>query len=174
MGWKNVKTHYRIGHLVHQREDGAIAIGSPYISDIIVVAADGRSLLKEYDRGGNDDLARYQAEMQADLETLHRLVTTPDTFEKSVPVYTYDGATIEETACEEPGWPNCTHDGRLMYENMFSTDRAKVIGWAKTNAECGVRGMERLVADLEEKLIAYRAELARHRANLEQLKRDHP
>ena len=40
MGWKNVKEHYRIKHIVCTTQDG-IAIGSPFIQDIIVIGHDG-------------------------------------------------------------------------------------------------------------------------------------
>lgn len=40
MSWKNVKEHYRIGHIVQIRE-GKMRIGSPYVSDLLSVSFDG-------------------------------------------------------------------------------------------------------------------------------------
>jgi len=40
MGWKNLKEHFRIGHIVQCR-DGVILIGSGYVSDLIKVSLDG-------------------------------------------------------------------------------------------------------------------------------------
>lgn len=37
MGWKNVKEHYRIGHIVHVK-DGKICIGFPHITDIMEIS----------------------------------------------------------------------------------------------------------------------------------------
>lgn len=136
MGWKNVKEHYRIVHQVRVEEKG-ICIGSPYISDIIVIGLDG--VLKKRDDGhANSNLKRYMQEFDADPEKLNRLVTTPDTFTNSVVVYTYEGSKIIEKLCETPGWPNVTHDGLMMYDNTFSTDRSKVVEFALSNAQAGV------------------------------------
>ena len=82
MGWKNVKDHYRIGHIVQIKKVGgdhgdvaknAICIGSPYIHDLIVVSLDG-DILKRYSDHGNDDLTRYMQEMEADPGVLRQLV----------------------------------------------------------------------------------------------------
>jgi hypothetical protein len=162
MGWKNVKEHYRIGHIVQVTEKG-ICIGSPYIHDLLVIGLDG-AIVKPYTtKGVNEDLERYQKEMDHDMGKLRELVVNHDTFEKSIPVYTYDKGDILEKQCEEPKWPNVTHDGLLMYDNAFSTDKAKVVKWAKENAKlwletCGARleekraevlKWERMLADAE-------------------------
>lgn len=135
MGWKNVKEHYRIGHIVHVTDEG-ICIGSPYISDLIVIGLDGklikkRSLISDSD---SDNLGRYLREMNSDLLMLESLVKSKDKFDKSITVYTYDGGEIIEKQCEILGWPNVTHDGELMYENRFSTDRSVVVEIAKRSA----------------------------------------
>ncbi|WP_126223317.1 hypothetical protein [Burkholderia ambifaria] len=158
MGWKNVKEHYRITqHIVHVTSDG-ICIGSGFIPDIIIIDLEGK-LVKRYDRGLGE-LMRYEQEMAADPETLTRLVTTPDHFGESVAVYTYRGADILEKQCEKPGWPNVTHDGELMCENMFSTDKQKVIGWAKHYASSGVAHFHRDIAEVEKQLQILKARLA--------------
>lgn len=134
MGWKNVKEHYRIGHQVQVTEHG-ICIGSPYIHGLLVIALDGTRIVKPYvDRGANENLWRYQKEMDADMGKLWELVNNPDTFEKSLPVFTYKGGQIIEKQCEEYGWPNVTHDGDLMYENTHSKDKAMAVKWAKESA----------------------------------------
>lgn len=157
MGWKNVKDHYRIVHQVQVTEAG-ICIGSPYIHDIIVVSLDGR-IVKEDDRTLNGDLMRYQKEMKSDLGQLKELVISPDTFAASLPVYTYEGAKILEKQCEEPDWPNVTHDGLMMYENTFSTDRAKVVEWAKRNCLARIDSDRRYISEQEERLSSLRVRL---------------
>ncbi len=155
MGWKTVKEHYRIGHIVQVASEG-VCIGSSYIHDLIIIGFDG-NFIKKDDGYANDDLARYQREMLADMPKLKELIDTPDTFEKSIAIWTYNGAEIIKKQCEIPEWPNVTHDGQLIYGNMFSTDRSKVVGWAKENAESHRRLVgERLkeahqrVAEIEE------------------------
>lgn len=136
MGWKLLKERYRIGHIVQIRE-GALCIGSPYIHDLIKIV-DGKPTWGNLGPSKNDDLARYFDEMSADINSLHRIIDEPDWFDVFTPVYTWDGGEIIEKLCEEHGWPNVTHDGQLMYENSFSTDRAKVVEWAKESARYSV------------------------------------
>ena len=132
MGWKSVKQHYQIGHIVQVTEEG-ICIGSAYVYNLMVISTEGRLVKRR--ESSDRDLVRYQAEMDKDVEMLKRLVLQQDHFDKSVPVFTYDGSLIIEKKCEELGWPNITHDGELMYENMFSKEQSKVIAWAMRNAE---------------------------------------
>lgn len=157
MGWKAIKDHYRIVHQVQVTKKG-ICIGSPYIHDIMIVSMDGE-LVKDDGSSVNADLNRYRAEMRADPAKLRELAATVDTFAKSVTVYTYDDARIIEKSCEEPGWPNVTHDGEMMYENTFSTDRAKVVEWAKKDCLS-------LISHLREAVDRQRDELAQWEGRL--------
>jgi hypothetical protein len=167
MGWKNVKDHYRIEHLVRVTDEG-ICIGSSYIHDIIVIGLDG-TLTKREERTCNEDLRRYMAEFDADPQTLKRLVVTPNTFEKALTVFTYDGGEIIEKQCEEYGWPNVTHDGEMMFDNTFSKSRSKVVKWAKENAAAGVRLSEDRVARIKGELAEAESDLAKARDDVNQL-----
>lgn len=157
MGWKNIKEHYRIDHHVQVTSEG-ICIGSPYIHDIIVISKDG-VLSKEYDRDVNDKLARYQADMKADPEKLREMVLAEDTFETSIPVYTYRGSEVIEKQCEQPGWPNVTHDGDMMYENTFFADRDEAIIAAKNNCEAGILLRRMELSDLKQRTDKSKAKL---------------
>jgi hypothetical protein len=137
MGWKSVRDHYRISHMIQVR-DGRICIGSPYIPDLIQIDRIGR-ISKRADDAWNAELVRYQAEFDADPDLLARLVSEEDTFANAIPVYTWEQGEILELECEELGWPNVTHCGRIMYENTFSTDRAETIRRAIKDAEAGVK-----------------------------------
>ena len=137
MSWKNVKDHYQVEHSVKITSEG-ICIGSPYIHNIIVIGLDG-IVKKPYENGRtNEDLRRIQDAFDADPEKLKELVLSPDTFKKSLTVYTYNGSEIIEKKCEELGWPNITHDGCMMYENTFSADKLKVVALAKKNIQLRV------------------------------------
>lgn len=173
MGWKNVKEHYRIKHHVHVTREG-ICIGSPYIHNIMVIDGSGK-IAKRYDgSGSNEELRRYQAEMDADPEKLRDLVLSPDSFALAFTVYTYEGGDVLEKRCEAYGWPNVTHDGAMMYENRFSRDKAKVVRWAKENAEAGIRLWKRRIEEIEEQISRCRSELAEDEANLAKLQADYP
>lgn len=169
MGWKNVKEAYNIGHIVQVTDEG-ICIGSPYIHDLIVIGMDGR-IKKHHDGRSNADLARYMQEFDADPEKLKQLVLSEDHFDSSVTVYTYDGGNILEKLCEKPGWPNVTHDGLLMYDNTFSTDRTAIIKRAIREAEAGERifaeqieEKKRELREREERLVECQNDLQKLRA----------
>lgn len=160
MGWKAIKEHYRVKHIVQVTEKG-ICIGSPYVHDLMIISLDGE-LLKGPSGTVNDDLVRYHQEMLEDPSKLRDLASAEDTFSTSIPVFTYRGAEIIEKQCEELGWPNITHDGAIMYEGMFSTDRGTVVEWAKRNCLAGVRYIrDDILPDRRARLEEMEAELAR-------------
>ena len=189
MGWKNVKVHYGITHYVMVADKG-ICIGSGYVHDLLVVtnSDEPRDWRDSVDRtetkiGCNLSLwrPRYLGQgepfdgivkaMMDDPATLRRLIETPDTFSASVPVYTYDyDGNIIDKLCEEPGWPNVTHDGDMMYENTFSTDRDQVIKWAQRNMEAGRENAALDIEQQEEELARTRERLSRFEAALVKLR----
>ena len=171
MGWKNVKEHYRIDHIVQVTDEG-ICIGSGYLPNLIVINPNGK--IVKADVSGNEKLSRYFHDMDEDLERLKALIQTPDSFSESIPVYTYDGGEIIEKRCEAPGYPNVTHDGLLMYENTFSTDRARVVTWAKECAAIGIRVAKREIADQQKRLDYLQRELAVAQRDLSKLENDYP
>jgi hypothetical protein len=172
MGFKAVKEHYGIRHIVMRHPDG-VAIGSGYISDIIVVAPDGK-ILKRDDGRGNKDIARYQKDIDEDPAKFAELFAREDVFERSLAVYTFSGGDIVECFCEELGYPNLTHDGDVQYENRHSDNVPKVVAWAKIDAALGVRYSKRHIRDLEDRLRVERERLGRHVADLDKLDADHP
>ena len=173
MGWKNIKDHYRIGHIVQIR-DGIIAIGSSYVFDLIRVSFDGKVSWGNLGASNNGDLARYHAEMTADLGKLKELLQAPDTFATSLTVWTYDESEIQEKQCEAYGYPNITHDGLLMYENTFSADRDKVVSWAKQNSACAIKSYKRLVKEAYDRLIQTNQWLGESQAHLAKLEAEFP
>lgn len=87
MGWKLLKDVYKIEHIVqvvYDKKDkqNKIYIGSPYISDIIVLSEDGK-ILKEYREHNNDNLVRYMKEFKEDEEKLRRIVQTSDAWDET-------------------------------------------------------------------------------------------
>ena len=133
MGWKKVKEHYTIKHIVQvstKREYGSVPcifIGSPYIGDIIVIRMSDAALLKRYKDGWtNERLQALQPRLDEDSEngTLKRLIDESDEFGRLLPVYCIeDYRHIVEMHCEAYGWPNVTTSGKLMYENTFVSQR---------------------------------------------------
>lgn len=129
MGWKNVKEHYDIRHIVQvgvRKEYGdepCIMIGSPYICDLIVIRVSDGKILKRYKDGhANERLRTLQPRLDEDEKdgVLKALIDSEDTFGKLLPVYCIDdGRNIVKMWCERYGYPNVTTEGMLMYENTF-------------------------------------------------------
>lgn len=173
MGWKAIKDHYRIGHNVMIDERG-LCIGTGYISDIIVINEAG-TIIKRYDDRSNEDLRRYQSEMDADPEKLKELLFSEDTFIRSIPVWTYDGAgEVVEKFCEELHYPNVTHDGFIMYDNTFSQDKLKIAKRAKENTRLGIEQTNRYISRLENDIKKAREEVDGYTAELAKLESDFP
>lgn len=166
MGWKALKTHYNIDHIVQVTEQG-ICIGTRFIHNLIIVDTEGE-IKKRYDES-NKDLLRYQSEMDADPETLKALVQSKDLFTHSLTVYTYQGADIIEKQCETLGYPNVTHEGEMLYENLFSDDRNQVIEWAKESAQQEINYLEDYIPKKEIELAKLKANLQDRQSDLEKL-----
>lgn len=173
MGVKKIKEHYRIEHIVQKRADNVL-IGSAYVSDLLTVSSEGRIVERSSIGTRNDDLQRYVREIEADPAQFAALLAAEDVFEKSVKAYTWDGAEIVEVLCEEFGWPNVTHDGRLMYENTFFLSRKKAAAAAKRDAASGVLSWRRELARAEKRLAEARRYLEEGVADLAKLDADYP
>lgn len=172
MGWKTLKETYSIEHTVCVTSAG-VCIGSTYVHDLAVIdPQSGRVRTNDVFR---DFLTKnYPALAAAEPEEILALIQAEDSFDNSVPVYTYDGAVIVEKHCETLGWPNVTHDGDLMYENTYSPDRDIVIGWAKRNAQLSASHLEKAVARQRAELEGLESQMYKAHQNVHQLEQDHP
>jgi hypothetical protein len=172
MGWKAIKETFDIGHAVTVSH-GKIFIGSMYVHDLATIDLQTGKLLEHQTF---QDFVRkaYPKLSEAKPEEILKLIQTPDEFTASIVVYTYEGGSIVEKVCETPGWPNVTHDGEMMYENTFSTDKATVIGWAKRNAAAAVKMTKENVVRAEEELKRVQKSLAVYLANAAKLETDYP
>lgn len=151
MGWKRVKEHYRIDHIV-KMVDGVMHIGSSYVGALVTVTPEGRA---ETDRtfSSSADLRRYRDEINSDPDLYRRLMAEADTFAASIPVYTWRDGEILERFCEEFGWPKVTHDGTLMYDNTFFLDRREALKEARRDAGAAVEGARRRIAEARDELV---------------------
>lgn len=172
MGWKTLKEHYRIEHIVCVTKKG-ICIGSPYVHNLIVVSLEGL-IINPNDGRSNADLLRYMSEMMADMDKLREVVQSVDTFSAAIPVYTYDGGNIIEEKCESLGWPNVTHNGNIMYNNTYSKDKSQVVKWAKRNSSSMVESYQLRAQDIKLQLIEVEAIVQKSKADLEKLNKDYP
>ncbi|MDR1504461.1 MAG: hypothetical protein LBT43_18595 [Prevotella sp.] len=148
MGYKNIKEHYDIKHIVevcNKREFGGpcICIGSPYTHDIIVIRIRDAKVVKQYkyDWDTNENLARYNEALKADEKNgiLRKLIETPDTFTEALPVFTFKNGVIIREICEKYGWPNTTCLGNKMYDNTYFKTRKEAYAYLLKDTSAGVR-----------------------------------
>lgn len=172
MGWKRLKEHYRIVHRI-QVSEGRICIGSDLCHNLIVLSMDGE-ILKERDWTTNEDLQRYITEFKTDRDTLRRVISEPDVFEQSIPVYTYSGGEIVLKQCEKLGWPNLTHDGDLMYANTYSQDIRFIVTIAKRNALAGIESTKGHIEETRTRLATQEGYLAEYQRDIAMLNEKYP
>lgn len=167
MGWKSLRDHYEITHLLQVTGSG-IVIGSPCIPDILTIDTNtGEVRVDSIQPGFLTD--NYPSLEAASPNEILICLAEKDQFEQSIPVFTYEGADIRDLFCEKPGYPNLTHDGFLMYENMFSTDRDTVVKWALDSAIGEVDRAKRDVSNCRTQLANAEARLAQHERVLAKL-----
>lgn len=172
MGWKSLKDAFSITHTVCVTEKG-ISIGSRTVPDLATIEASTGQVVEHKEFTGF--IARnYPALAIATPAELLALVESKDQFAASIRVYTYLNGSIVEQECEHLGYPNVTHDGHRMFENTHSTDKSKVIRWAKQNAYAKLEGMQAHLHGLQEQLAACERELAKAQADVDQLAAEHP
>lgn len=172
MGWKAVKEHYRIEHIVQMVGD-EILIGSPYVSKLITIRTDG-SLVTNSMVGMRGPLERYLEEMNADRDKLIELMQAEDRFDRSIVVYTHEEGVVLEKECERTGWPNVTHDGMLMYENAFFTDRADAVRSALSAARYRIESRGERLEEARLSLEKWQGMLSEAEEQLDRLVRENP
>jgi len=173
MGWKNVRDYFGITQHRIEVEDGAICIGNGFIHDQIKISTSTGAITTNRTF---PELAeeKYPALCAAKPEELLKLIQSPDTFKANIPVYTFKDGEIIDCLCEEPGYPNLTHDGRLMHENRFSTDRNQVVAWAKRDLECWQKSLGQSIEKTEADLRKQKRQYADVQERLEVLARNYP
>jgi hypothetical protein len=173
MGWKAVKEALGIDRHIVAVTDNGICIGSGFVHDLVVIDPESGAFKEnETFSGFVDQVCPRLREISP--EQMKKLIQAPDKFEASVTVYTYEDGQILERQCEEPGYPNLTHDGDLMHDNTYSTDRDTVVRWAKRSARLRSQMLHEEVARLEQDLEKMNQRLAEVEKNAKQLDDDYP
>jgi hypothetical protein len=172
MGWKALKEKFGIKHSVQVTSEG-VCIGSAYVHNLVTI--DPRTGKVQENPTFGDFLRKsYPALLEAAPEEILALVDAPDAFTSSITVYTYEDGDIIEKRCEEPGWPNVTHDGCMMYENTYSTDKDKVVAWAKRSAAMAIKFTQEDIERREKELADCHSQLTAATANRAKLEADYP
>ena len=125
MGWKNIKSHYEIDHIVHINNDGNICIGTIKIPEIIVIDKCGK-IIKPYNMF-NNTLLSHQDDIKANPMLFVRLFMSPDVFKEELTTFYY---FTDEALHEAVGYVHdsyaLTKSGSLINAN-FSINKDKSI-----------------------------------------------
>jgi hypothetical protein len=167
MGWKNIKEHYGVTHLVSVQPEG-ICIGSGYVPGLIVIREGKVSSVSPL-LLSSSPLQTVLDRMRADPEKLLELELSKDIFLQSLPVYTFEGSRVIREYCEEYGWPNTTHSGKLMYDNLYFKTWAEALDAAKKDAAAKVKFLSQIVEEEFARLSRTRQELEEARTSQRKL-----
>lgn len=171
MGWKAVKDHYSIKHIVHI-VNGNLCIGSRFISQIFVISPSGQFIEGGKGSERNEDLARYRAEIQADPAKFAELFAQQDTFSQSLPVFVVQDNAVVELQYEDFGFPNVTHCGLLMYANKCFKTRKEALEYAASDCERYINHLGRRIESLHKELTENTALLAAKEVALAEIKKE--
>jgi len=159
MGWKSLKAHYGIRHTLAFFEGEGWCIGSAYVHALIAIDPSTRTITPSSLVRDGDELSALIQRFRADGDAFWAMWATPDVFDRAIPVFSTREGALVESLCEEPGWPNTTHDGRMMYDNRhFPTAAAAIAD--------GLRDAASSIAHVEGRLVEWEADGARLRARL--------
>ena len=134
MRFKAIKQHYDIGYIVaiyNEEKYGGdcICIGSGFVHGLIAINIETGKVFYSslVTPGENSEIGQLAARIKADEKNgvLRALIDEPDTFARNLPVFTTENWAVKAEQCEEYGWPNTTHTGRIMYENTYFRTRAE-------------------------------------------------
>lgn len=142
VGWKNIKEHFSIRKFVYVKGDDVwIGTLANDLVGVLRISPHG-SVSIDQPAWCNQDLQRVYDDLSSHGDKVKELLQRPDHFRSSIKVYTFNGSNISEAYCEKPGWPNNTHDGRIMFVGRYSQDRDQVIAWAIENAQYRIEKAE--------------------------------
>ena len=115
------------GYTVGDYQD-YIAVGSQLCHDLIKVEKSTLNVTYALDTFRKGRLAISHPELQFIWDKLHELISSGeindiiegnDHLENPLPVYTVQDGKLVEKFTDAYGWPNCTADGIIMYNNTY-------------------------------------------------------
>lgn len=150
MGWKKFKEKYGIKHTVHI-SGGKLHIGSAYVSNLVSVDLKTGKLVE------NSSFRRFVPENYKELYSANEqqilaILASEDRFEKKLPVFTVADGKLVEDFCEKYGWPNVTHSGWLMYDNVWFKTKEEALDHGIRSAESYRNHVRVKIADTKQQL----------------------
>jgi hypothetical protein len=187
MKMASLKKYLETEYIVHCREiynrqnqptgRYAIHIGSPMCSELISLPVDTMqfTFALDSDNDGEKYIKRCRIELQEVYFRLKDMVTSgaislyvEGNESGTVPVFYEKDGEILTDYCIEPGFPNVTNSGILMYNNTYFQDKlacakAHIIDDMKSYTERHIDTRRGLINSLKELDVNYMKELSRQR-----------
>lgn len=146
MGFKAIERHYDIKYIVAvYNKEGlgpCVCIGSGYVHDLVAISIKDCKIKYSciVKPGENSEIGQLAARIAEDAKTgvIRALLDEPDTFARSLPVYTTRHWAVVADFCEEYGWPNTTHTGAVMYKNAYFRTQAEAYEYLLRETKYGV------------------------------------
>lgn len=162
MGWKALKEHFGIKHIVHVTKEG-VCIGSSYVNSLATIDV-STGVASDHETFPGFLVEHYPALASASPRDVLALLEQVDNFERDLPVFEVCDTQIIEHYCEQYGFPNVTHDGYLMYENQHYSTRQEALDGALDNEARMIRSLVERIDLSKEALV----DLKQRKAQAEQ------
>lgn len=167
-------------------DDGEkVCVGSYMVHDLLSV--DKKTLKLRYALGypskdrdsiDDDELRGLWDKLQAVIDSgeIKSIIEENDVLENPIPVFTYNrDFAIVESMTDAIGYPNVTHDGKLMYDNTYFPSETEArcaavkdaVGWRETYLE-QIEELTQKLAQKKERLEVVEKAIQDHGAILSQ------
>lgn len=172
MGWKKFKEHFEIEHIVQITSKG-LCIGSGYAHDLGVIDLNTGMIIKKPGVFGNFIKEYYPKLNEATPAEILALLKAPDSFEKSIPVYSYNEEfEVVQRLAENLGWPNVTHCGSIMYENTYFLTYDEAFDKALHHLNSEIDWNQEQIQIKEKEMLSLEQELKRLEIKKKNMKRE--
>ena len=170
MGWKTFKNTFKIDHIV-QIDGKFLHIGSSYVHDLVSVDLE-TGKVKENSTFSGFLAKNYPSLKDASSKEILEILKQEDTFSENLPVYTYDRSNIIESKCETYGYPNLTHEGKIMYENIYFKKRKDAVKAAQKNVKAELEFVDSRIKEMKKEIANYEERAQKLRLDRESLEEE--
>lgn len=151
MGWKTFKDKFQLHKHIVYIENEILYIGLSILSTSIKISVKDGTFIRGFSKCVVNEDFRLLA--KASNQEILDLLKVEDSFEKSITVYYVNSNfKISKTECEVFGYPNVTHDGKLMFDNLFFLEKEDAENKSLINHQSALEHYENLVKILNSEL----------------------
>ena len=148
-----------------------IAVGSGYVHKLINIDKKTLTLkyaLDTFNEGrksltgkSDNELLDIWDKLQSLIDSgeINEIINGNDEIENPLTVWTYENGEIVETYTYAYGYPNTTHDGKLMHDNVYFKTKEEAIEEAISEHSYQISFYERRIKEIEDELSKFKNKL---------------